>query len=571
MKLFYITILLFVSTYMFAKPINKNTAQTIAVNFMKNAYPNKSDYSIKSVVENKIKEIHTTYVIQFNSGGYVMVSANDATIPVFVFSENGHYNENDISPATHLWYQYYNQTVYQTAIDNIPNTKTRYKWDMIIENIKDTKVVDTIVAPLIQTKWGQSVTNDSKCPGYNYRIQESSNCADDCGNCTAGCGAVAMAQIMRYWAHPYICFDDYFDWCNMPDSLFKFIYGTNEIRPEYVIERDEISTLMYLCGKYTNMDYCVLWTCSSFNLPTYMLTAFENEFKYDESANLRRRFYYSDEQWKNHIKTDLNNEQPILYAGVQELNKGKTTHAFICDGYGTQYGDDYFHFNFGWRGSGDDFYHIDTIQPDNDGPFYMQRAIFEIKPDEDLIYDNCDESLTVLQSHKTIYPPFFYYPAFGEIYSSPYPILIDNGDNVTYTANNNIRLKNFRINSGGTFKAQLIDCPSDCRHAGKTVQENPDKTVTGTNDDMCIEESKVLLYPNPANQSVTLEIKIPESRECICIITNISGMSFYNENFNVSKGYFTKEIDLSAIPPGIYFVNIKNNNLFETKKLIISK
>ena len=77
--------------------------------------------------------------------------------------------------------------------------------------------------------------------------------------------------------------------------------------------------------------------------------------------------------------------------------------------------------------------------------------------------------------------------------------------------------------------------------------------------------------PNPAKKDVTIDIETGEGQEILCTITDISGKQYYSGNFNVTGGCFTKEIDLSAIPPGAYFVTLKNNTLFETKKLIIGK
>ncbi|MCD4791630.1 MAG: T9SS type A sorting domain-containing protein [Bacteroidales bacterium] len=185
----------------------------------------------------------------------------------------------------------------------------------------------------------------------------------------------------------------------------------------------------------------------------------------------------------------------------------------------------------------------------------------------------------IIYNHFKYNPGFrflFYYPEYGDIFSSPDPLQIENGDNVTYTANYSIRLKNFKVINGGTFKAQIISCPSDCAHASKdagkeTTEEEVDKQTSTNIDEFCIEKSSILLYPNPAKQTVTIEIKIFGDEKCNCTITDISGKQYFLEQFDINNKYFKKEINLSTFPAGIYFVSFRSNNLFETKKLIVNK
>lgn len=54
--------------------------------------------------------------------------------------------------------------------------------------------------------------------------------------------------------------------------------------------------------------------------------------------------YYSDMEWKNMLKSELDAARPILYSGWDVNGAG---HCFVCDGYDEN---DYFHFNWGWGG-----------------------------------------------------------------------------------------------------------------------------------------------------------------------------------------------------------------------------
>lgn len=51
-----------------------------------------------------------------------------------------------------------------------------------------------------EVKWGQSKNHRNSCsPSYNYFCPENDEDDDQCGHTLAGCGAIAMAQIMAQW------------------------------------------------------------------------------------------------------------------------------------------------------------------------------------------------------------------------------------------------------------------------------------------------------------------------------------------------------------------------------------
>ena len=74
---------------------------------------------------------------------------------------------------------------------------------------------------------------------------------------------------------------------------------------------------------------------------------------------------------------------------------------------------------------------------------------------------------------------------------------------------------------------------------------------------------KISIYPNPANESVTIEV--PENKAEIIIITNTMGQTVYRKN--VTKTSLT--IDLSEFSNGIYIVDICTGNQRIAKKLIV--
>jgi hypothetical protein len=178
--------------------------------------------------------------------------------------------------------------------------------------------------------------------------------------------------------------------------------------------------------------------------------------------------------------------------------------------------DDYFHFNFGWGGRDDGYRYIDNINTVTGSYNKYQSMITDIKPENE--YD-CNNEIVVFQWYKHSIPDLFYEPAAGAIYTDiSEGILIENGDNVVYSAYNSVKLKNFRVKSGATFKAKLISCPSDCRHASSDAGKDMKNNVVKTANELYNPNNTITIYPNPANEILStkpLHHKLP-ARNLFC-------------------------------------------------------
>ncbi len=199
--------------------------------------------------------------------------------------------------------------------------------------------------------------------GQNYPFNEQ--CWTSYGGTThakTGCVATAYAIVLRYHCYPtkgtenilYNCqapiyveiTDRNYDWDNMP-----LVYDGNWNETQIY----EVSKLMaHLAHAYF----------SSFG--SGATTANEER----ETARLNRYFNYpkvqasyqrdyTQEEWEAKIKESLDNGCPIPYA-ANNSGTGDSRHMFVIDGY-TDNG--YFHFNFGWNGSGNGWFKLDNITP----------------------------------------------------------------------------------------------------------------------------------------------------------------------------------------------------------------
>ena len=275
-----------------------------------------------------------------NDGGFVVVSGDDNLDPILGYADQGGIDLNNLPDGLQ-----YMLDCYAAA--------SPARTPVIVR-----RTVRAPIAPLIQTKWDQFEPYNRFTPLYS----------DTTKNVPTGCGATAMAQVMKYWNWPqaacqplpgYRPLSDSndtvapvpattFDWANMLNT-----YSGSESEAE----KDAVAKLMEYCGKSILMEYTPSYggaysMCISYALKTY--------FDYDPGVQFVCREHYSYAQWVSLIYNELAEGRPICYSS-QSAGGG---HAFVCDGYDT---DDYFHFNWGWSGTSDGYFRLVDPNPYDQG------------------------------------------------------------------------------------------------------------------------------------------------------------------------------------------------------------
>jgi hypothetical protein len=89
---------------------------------------------------------------------------------------------------------------------------------------------------------------------------------------------------------------------------------------------------------------------------------------------------YSDANWVALLKSELDNNRPLQYAGIGSGGG----HTWVCDGYDNN---NFFHMNWGWGGNSDGFFSLNSLDPTSlgagggTGGFNNnQQAVIGIKP-----------------------------------------------------------------------------------------------------------------------------------------------------------------------------------------------
>jgi hypothetical protein len=80
---------------------------------------------------------------------------------------------------------------------------------------------------------------------------------------------------------------------------------------------------------------------------------------------------------------------------------------------------------------------------------------------------------------------------------------------------------------------------------------------------------EVLVYPNPSSGIYTIEMKgVLTNKNIIFNVYNALGQIVYKEEGKSYNGFVSKQINLSSLTEGVYFINIIQDNKSVTAKVI---
>jgi hypothetical protein len=336
-----------------AKTIDLSEAEKVAKNFIyitANRYENSlafEDIRLSDPFTFRVNDKSTFYAFQMNPG-FVIVSADDAYIPVIGYSFEGMFDFNN-APSNYKGFidNYADQITYIRNQQIEPSAKIKASWNELrAEHVTGTPVSrDRDVTPLLACHWDQ---------GSPYNIFCPEDAAGPGGHVWVGCVATAMAQIMYYWRYPETgtgshCYtpgnSSYGQQCaNFGQTTYDWSAMINGIDNRLP---DANATLQYHCAVSVNMDFSPDGSGSQSSLVPGRLNQY---FRYNDAV-YEDRGDYSYSNWVNLLKTDIDAGKPLYYSGYNDDWAG---HAFVCDGYQGEY----FHFNFGWSGSSNDYYSL---------------------------------------------------------------------------------------------------------------------------------------------------------------------------------------------------------------------
>ena len=323
---------------------------------------------------------------------FVLMAADDRVQPILGYSLNGRFDIENMPDNKRAWIEEYTHEI-QYAIEHQTraSSEVTQQWRDLVEGRPNAGRATTAVSPLVQTKWDQLSPYNMLCPG---------------GSVT-GCVATAMAQIMKYWNYPShgigshsyndptygVMSADFqsttYDWNNMTNT-----YSSSSTNAQ----KQAVATLMFHCGVSVEMEYSPNGSAAATVDVAYALKTY---FGYSDDVQHLSRSAYSDADWIALLKTELNNSRPIQYHG----SGSGGGHSFVFDGYNNN---NYFHVNWGWSGSCDEYYAISNLNPGPGGTgsgaygIYNnnQGAVIGIHPSGSTA--NAPTNLTYSQNGRTV-------------------------------------------------------------------------------------------------------------------------------------------------------------------------
>ena len=470
----------------------------------------------------------------------------------------------------------------------------RREWNKLLGNKRqECLVMRDGVDSMLTTHWGQSISNtdDSGIIAYAYNYLIPS--VDTCNHALVGCVAVAMGQVLKYWNMPLISYNriHQFDWCRMPDKLLKS-------SPTFDEERYAVAELLADCASSVDMNYGCPGTGSSASMSAAR-EALVNGYYYSSDADRKLKMFYSDSDWKEMLKDNLDEGYPVIYAANRYESLFEWPgHAFVCDGY---HGD-YFHFNWGYRDKFFGLYTIDNLRL-SDGRFfkYNHEAIFNIHPSMPL--DVCDFTVplevfyngfytTHINNYDETLPYYFLIPKPQKITPTTATTLVSssilnrseyrtitNNDTAEYRAHEEIHLRDgFTVERGAEFTAQIVPCANCENNRGV---EDQSIVETGNEKEESVPDmaagrpsiateglrEETVLYPNPTDGELTIGVA---GEVQSIVIYNAMGRPVGGWNLRrITEGQVS--LDLNPLPAGTYIVRIQTADNITARRIIVAR
>ena len=346
------TLTLFIASLLampsFADDRSEQEMQTIALQALcsSNIQTGGAKKAAANIAVEKYQSLDMVNVYGIKGKGVVFISKDDDMEPVLGISDEDF--DVDNMPCGMKWWL-------NTANKSLERMKAKgitYSANPMAASGRPTY--------FIKTYWNQGTPFNNLCPQINGSAAPT------------GCIATAMAQIMKYYQYPatskgtgIYSVTTYKD-KNDKEGTTKWYkrelghtYQWTAMQSSYGIlsddENDAVATLMADAGAASRMNYSA---AASGTIEWYAAKGFAENFRYDSLAiNCLQRDFYTDAEWMEIVRKEMEAKQPVLYCG-SDTNEGG--HAFLLDGIQS---DGKVHVNWGWGKSGDGWFDVDVLKP----------------------------------------------------------------------------------------------------------------------------------------------------------------------------------------------------------------
>ena len=289
------------------------------------------------------------YVIEYNAGGWAIVSAQSSSKPLIAYNPTGKYEVPEPMQAV---LDANKQRIVAEAENNADYQ--HIGWSRAAQRKPAAEPVSTPdVAPLIKVNLNQSAPFNDQCPTVSGQ------------HVLVGCVAVGMGQAMMVARYPERPVGSY----SYTDATVGYLsidydaqqpYDWNAMyAAETTGNYSEIARLLYHCGVSVRMQYGI---DGSGAYSVDIAPALTRNFQYDsELIRYVRKSNYSREEWISLLLDELVLGRAVIYGG----DNGEAGHCWNVDGW--KQATQMFHVNWGWGGYGNSYFDIDAMQDQYQG------------------------------------------------------------------------------------------------------------------------------------------------------------------------------------------------------------
>lgn len=362
-KLLFLFLLLTVtSSRTMADVVTPQTAALVARNFCYEQLVqdgisiNLNEIELIPVTTREVNGLPVYYVFNLSTGGFIIISGEDAYTPVIGYNNQGTFPAGELAPHYSSFLAEFDDQISFIRSNRVSqNNDIKSSWEYY-QSMINTRYIpggDRDMEPLLPVTWNQDFPYNAYCPV---------DAGGSGGHVYAGCVATAMSMIMAYYRYPehgtgsysynYGSYGNisanfgqtYYDWDAMLNSITS---GSGRAI-------NAIAELQFHCGVSVRMMYGPDGSGAYSEDVPYAIRSY---FGYSSTAQHVRKNNYATSAWENMIVTSIDELKPLYYSG-QSSEGG---HAFVLDGYQTTGTGKLFHFNFGWSGSGNGFYTLTDV------------------------------------------------------------------------------------------------------------------------------------------------------------------------------------------------------------------
>lgn len=413
-----------------AGPVDSTTAKQLATTFWnQQIQPLRGDaqnVDFKNVASDL--NFSNLYILQNTNGtGFVIMSADDRALPILGYAEDGQIDLNNLPTNFLGWLGGYESQIEWVKTQDEPTpSDITVLWNALRNEEALPTRSTTAVSPLLSTTWDQGSPYNAQCPGATFN------------RAPTGCVATAMAQVMKYWAYPskgigshsYVA--TYYNQ-TLSANFGNTTYAWSSMPNNVTSSNSAVATLMFHCGVAVEMGYepngSGAQTIAPYEGYPSAETALFKYFGYSKSLHGEKKSSYTDSEWWNMVKADLDAGRPVIYSGFDaQMTAG---HCFVCDGYNSS---NQGHFNWGWSGSYNGYFSLSALTPggggwgssSSDNYSYGNDAIFGLEPPG--IQVNANSASASVQNGQSVSISVTYKNKTGAAFNGGIRLVIENED-----------------------------------------------------------------------------------------------------------------------------------------------